>query len=552
MPAVASLIIVASLIGTVVWLTAPIPNKLTWAPAATPNNPQPRELAGDVVEPAKQPAPGSLPESTEASLTTATGSHQYLIDDDQQTLWESPASGGSLSLSGVPPAAKVVIAIRLAELLQTENGQHLLRAFGPEINEQLQHTAQQISVPLENIQRLLVTLHLNDRFQYDPFLLVTLKQPLSRELLVEHWQHPELRTDDQNREYYWRDEAACFVVFGDDPQIVTQFAAGPQWLVEASLPQQSTDVSAGTIRELAHRTADSSQVLVLAQRSGLFDGAGQLLMGDRLAAFNQQFNLALHEHIRGLGVSLHLQHGTYVEFQLERDLDVKPDELQDWLQTALREWRDQVLMYATKLPANSHWDAARMRYGIMLTDLLAQTRVGVENRNVLANAWLAPAAGANLVATTELLLMLGQPNAVRSDAKGDRPATLEDLLASRRDLNITTNPDLIALLNNLKQEILDDYGSLPFEFEIRIEGDELSLEGITQNQRPGNFEIENRSLADILTEIMVRANPNKNIRGPQDPECKLVWAIQPVEQIVLITTRNAANRKKYLLPLQFQ
>jgi hypothetical protein len=115
----------------------------------------------------------------------------------------------------------------------------------------------------------------------------------------------------------------------------------------------------------------------------------------------------------------------------------------------------------------------------------------------------------------------------------------------------------VILINNLQQEIIDDYGELPFDFEIRLMGSDLSKEGITQNQRPSDFNLQQEPLSAILTEIMIRANPDKNITGPDDPACKMVWVVaddpdQPARKIIMITTRTAASEKSYDLPAAFK
>ena len=126
-----------------------------------------------------------------------------------------------------------------------------------------------------------------------------------------------------------------------------------------------------------------------------------------------------------------------------------------------------------------------------------------------------------------------------------------------RDLEITSQPDLINCLNDIKAEIKDDFPELPFDFDIRLLGSDLGEEGITQNQRLGDLSFAKTPLAEILTQIMVQANPDKNISGPQDPNCKLVWVVGPdpdapeIEKI-LITTRKAAAAKEYVLPEAFQ
>ena len=55
---------------------------------------------------------------------------------------------------------------------------------------------------------------------------------------------------------------------------------------------------------------------------------------------------------------------------------------------------------------------------------------------------------------------------------------------------------------------------------------------------------------------MVKANPDKNITGAADPNCKMVWVVaanpdDESEQIVMITTREAARAEGYKLPAEF-
>ena len=164
----------------------------------------------------------------------------------------------------------------------------------------------------------------------------------------------------------------------------------------------------------------------------------------------------------------------------------------------------------------------------------------------------------NIVAASELTLTFA--GAAGADAAPltvkQTPQSLQELLATPRDLTVSTSPDLIRLLSGLQNEIRDDYPSLPFDFTIRLMGKDLGAEGITQNQRPSDFAISQRPLGEILTEIMVQANPDKNIIGASDPNCKLVWvaADDPENagaEIILITTRKAAAEKSYNLPAAF-
>jgi hypothetical protein len=60
----------------------------------------------------------------------------------------------------------------------------------------------------------------------------------------------------------------------------------------------------------------------------------------------------------------------------------------------------------------------------------------------------------------------------------------------------------------------------------------------------------NRTAAEILVEILRRANPDKLAAGPADPRQKLVYVVGP--KAIFITTRAAAADRGERLPAVFQ
>ena len=112
-------------------------------------------------------------------------------------------------------------------------------------------------------------------------------------------------------------------------------------------------------------------------------------------------------------------------------------------------------------------------------------------------------------------------------------------------------------MTEIEQGINDDFPNLSFPFRIKLLGNDLAVEGITQNQRPGRVEARDKPLGEILAQIMLQANPDKSATSPADEKCKLVWVIgpdpdDPTNQAVLITTRAAANSNNLTLPALFQ
>ena len=105
---------------------------------------------------------------------------------------------------------------------------------------------------------------------------------------------------------------------------------------------------------------------------------------------------------------------------------------------------------------------------------------------------------------------------------------------------------------DLADEVKANLRGAPVEFAIRILGEDLKLDGITRNQSIRDFKQENQTVADILTALVLKANPVTTVKEPSEKDQKLVWALghdpdNPAKEVVLITTRTAALAKKYAL-----
>jgi hypothetical protein len=293
-------------------------------------------------------------------------------------------------------------------------------------------------------------------------------------------------------------------------------------------------------------------------RTALFNDEGQQLMGDRLRLFNRELSVMLTDEIRAGSLSVHLDNGTYVELGFERNLGMNPDELQAMLMGQFRAQRDRLIQFVATIPPSTYWDKVRLRYDNMLTDLFRNLRWDVEHGEVVANCWLPPMAAHNLIAASELVISFsaGTTGSTAVEASSG-PQTLAELLAEKRNLKVANPPDLNLLMSDIESDVNEDYRRLPFKFRIRLMGSHLEEEGITKNQRPGELDLQQQSLGEILTSIMVGANPSKDISGPGDPNCKLIWVIaedpdEPGSQAVLITTRKAAAANSYVLPDDFK
>lgn len=478
------------------------------------------------------------------------------IPDDGQTLWESATSGEPVDFTHVPYSPALALHLRWSQWMANTAGQQTVKALGPELNQAIERWESLLGVNQSDLKSVLFTLHTSDEFRYQPFTLVKLMRPYSIEELTAGWQASRIDGDSQDDVFFRGANGICYVL-PVDSEPVESFGMGSEQLVKECIELRSVNALSGVMKRLAEWSDRDRHVNLMFQTPGLFNDEGQKLMSGPLMPLNRQLSYLLDRNIRGGLLGVHVETAAYLELRLDSTIDLKPDAAQHHLEQLMQGAIDFVRQQSLTGSPPDYWRKVSDRYALMLQSLWSNFRFGVEDRNLIGNCWLPDVAMHNLVAATELFLSLGYVPATDHVISPRVPATIEELLAMPRDLSIATNPDLIVLLKNLEQEIKDDFATLPFDFEIRLIGADLAKEGITQNQRPSDIEMKQQPFSRILTEIMVKANPDKNITGASDPNCKMVWVLAPDpvdmdRKIIMITTRAAAREKGYELPQDFR
>jgi hypothetical protein len=145
-------------------------------------------------------------------------------------------------------------------------------------------------------------------------------------------------------------------------------------------------------------------------------------------------------------------------------------------------------------------------------------------------------------------LLLTQVDAALTDespaaAADDALQTIEQRLAVRTSLAFPRDS-----LQRALELLAEDVG-----VEIVIDGRELQLEGITQNQSFA-LDLRDQPATDILVEILRRANPDRTAESPADSRQKLVYWIDAAAAgggRIIVTTRSAAQKQARPLPAVF-
>lgn len=518
------------------------------------------------------------PASVDADLNSV-GYVQRIESDDGKRLWESPTNGQPISFNFIPPDAEILLHILPQEFLGQGEGPRILSALGPDFQQRRTRFEEMVGASLAKLQSLTMAWTTGEESGYELFAKIVVAA--DREWLINAWGNPSpIELAIGQTVYVKGDLAWAFLdavtddadAAGDaagytagDANATVAFVVGSPRKVQQVLQLKGATQFAAPLERLVPTTDRLRHLTLMVRTAALFNQDGRLLMGDWQDQLLTPLRLAIPDAARGMSFGLHLDGDEYLEMRVDHSADMKASQIQKRLQETLSSFATQAGA-TDSMKAPDYWSALHRRFAAMLDHVVQRSRWQQEFRSPVANAWLNRHAVQNLVAAAELSLSLppGESTIPNGDEAGDGkpaiPKTLAELLRIPRSLNIANPPDLNVLLSDIVAEVNDDYSQLPFPFRIRMQGNDLQKKGITQNQRPGPLAIEGESLESILTRIMVSANPDKSITGPDDPACELVWVIAddpdnahpPGTQAILITTRTAAAANGYTLPIAFE
>ncbi len=489
--------------------------------------------------------------STQGSSGTESPPRQMVVPDDGALLWASPTQGSPLSLEYVPPGGQVFIVVRPADMLATAEGERVFDALGPDFAALRTQWEREAGVQLQDVEQAIVVLYANGGMMPRTSVVVRLRE--AAELPLAAWGQPQ-RSGEGDMAYYvgksWsfyvpsREEGRVFVMGAEaDIQEAAKYQGAPPALRrEMTQLLESSDASRHVSVLLAPKfLAGDGKPLFAGSREKMLDPIERFLGDDTQAAM----------------LSIHLEGLLFVELRAIGSLNKKPSELAGDLRDRLQAVPQSVEDYLVDLNPPPYWKRLSLRYKPMVTALHRKARVGDENDEAVVNSVLPLPAAHNLVLATELAINSAPGGGVVVVASGPpMPKTIEEVLESK--ISISFDQDSLEFsMQNVAAIVKEKYPKLPFDFEIKILGDDLKIDGITRNQQIRDFNQKDASVADVLVALVRKANPVTTVKDPSELDQKLVWVVGPdpadaSRQIVLITTRQASENKSYTLPKPFQ
>jgi serine/threonine protein kinase len=479
---------------------------------------------------------------------------QEIVPDDGSLLWASPTAGAPVNLRLVPPAAEMFLIVRPAELLATSEGEKLLAALGPDFSTARTAFEQAAGVPLAEIDELIVAFHNNDaQFPRLSYVVRTAAEIPPADL-VARWGNPAAAKSETGASLYTSDKQAYYV--GTAPQDARSFVFG-----DARDIQEVAKVAGNppTLRrEMARlaKTLDADRhVTLLVYPPFLWNDDGEpLFAGDR-RRLREPLSWLLGDGLLAAAVSTHQGGALYTEARLIGSLDNQPRELAADFRERLGTIPTGIEDYVVQLSPPPYWKKLAFRFPGMVRALDANLRVGVEEDQAIINCILPPTAAHNLLLGAELVVATAPGPAVAAAEPPAGPKTIDEVLAVKTTYTFDSQ-SLEFAMRDLAIDVQDRIKGSPVAFEIKIIGTDLEKDGITRNQTIRDFKHEDRPVADILTALVMKANPITTVKDPSETNQKLIWVVGPdpdnaAKQIILITTRAAAATKNYQLPAPF-
>jgi eukaryotic-like serine/threonine-protein kinase len=492
-----------------------------------------------------------------ATATGESGISQEVVPDDGNSLWASPTSGKPVGFRCVPLEGQVFLIVRPSEMLASAEGAKVLDALGPNFPVARSALEGAAGLKLAEMEQLIIGFHNNDgKFPRISFVIRT-KEPFTREVLLSKWGNTTEQKEG-NSSYYVGNGRAYFIdpvpeekrfVLGDvlDIKDVAKSVGGAPLLLR-------------DMERLRRSTDEDRHFTVLFNPAFFNNDDGAPLFAAERAKVKEPLRWFLGDGLQGGLVSAQFGESFYLEMRLLGSLDKPKFDLAKEVRQRLKQIPLHLEDYFVALTPPPYWKKLSFRYPRMISTLHENMRVGVENDQAVMNSYVEGPAAHNLVLGGELLLVTAPGTAVAvAGPKETVPQvkTVDDALSLKTSFVFDAREfenSIIALADDVRTNLLK---GAPIDFDIKVIGPDLKENGNTRNVTIRDFKQEDKTVAEILTAFVRKANLDTTVKEPSDLKQTLVWVIGPdpdnaKRNIVLITTRAAAETKKYNLPEIFK
>jgi eukaryotic-like serine/threonine-protein kinase len=479
-----------------------------------------------------------------------------IVPDDGTLLWASPTTGKPVELKYVPPLAGMFVVLRPAEMIASPEGARVLHALGPAVQGKLIDWEKMVGIQLEQVEKLIFSLHDNESQFPGVSVVAHVKEALTPEQWLEKWGKPAEKKDGENTYYVHASGTALFIPPAENGKVIV---SASEYLFKDALGNPLALLKQ-ELSQLRLKTDDARHVNVLFNPSFLLSGSGDPLFAGDLKRVRDPLEWLMGEGLQAGSMSMHFTDSFYLEMRFVTKVDKEPYKLADEFRTRLSQVPENLTNYfAEQLNPPVYWKKFAFKYPSMIEKLHEAMRVGVEDKQAVVNVILPGNAAHNLVLGSELTIATA-PSAMQVAATNTAaytgPKTLEEAMDKLmiKDFSFAQQ-SLEKSVELLQDEIRSAAAGAPFEVNLLILGSDLQIDGITKNQSVRDFMQKDKTAAEVLTAIVLKANPITTVKDPSELDQKLIWIVaedpESGKMSVLVTTRAAAEKRKNKLPKVF-
>ncbi|TWU37401.1 protein kinase domain-containing protein [Novipirellula artificiosorum] len=498
-------------------------------------------------------------------LSDADAASEFLAVDDSRLLWIPPYSTDQPApLRLLPPGPGAVLTVQLASLRSRASGKEFLDSLGPELVPLLELAAARGKVPVDAIDRLSLAMHpLPDGGTRDGWpevsLAIMLRDSIAIEDLVERWEVAASHTA-EGTTIYASDELgddAYFVARVDrEPESqVTQFAVGSIARMQEVAANEGADIPLPrNMQSLWDASSDQADFAIMVTPNFIFSDARRLLQVSAPKWVDPLKSLLIPNVATALLVADFDDERLYAETRFSPSGGMTGAALLGQLRSAVEGtpgWAETFILESTADPS---WRLLANRLPSMMRFVASQTRYGLNDQIAIANVYVPAKAAPQLGLATLWAFNTTSKSRPSVPTVTAKELTLEELLD--RKMSIAFDQESLEFGINLIVEQFAD--SLPEGTQVpavRIVGSDLQKMGITQNQQIRDFSRQGLPFRQVLTDLLLGANPDKTATGSHDPKQALIWVVaddpqRPGKEVILVTTRQAVVGR-YDLPAEF-
>lgn len=513
----------------------------------------------DVIPRVKNLSKSQTQDDVKDSDQIETLGYELVADESLLFAPPHPADSASPPLDLLPPGPSMIITARISKATQDPTGALLTREISPEFNALLESAVKRANTSLESIRRLTVALYPGSEGWPETSLMVELEETITEDELIARFDVEPARTPDGATVYAGDDQDSDAIYWkATEDKKISQFAIGsvPQISEVAAVEGSSIPLPRAS-QALWNAASGQSDLVILITPNFLFADGRQLL-----AAAAPELSNPLRRFMQPdvaaavLSVSFAGSERVFVEAMFAPSGQISEAALMKKLDETINAWPRWADDFILNTVTDPSWRLLASRLPSMVQFVVGQTRFGISDGIVVTNAYLPSNAFPQITLAT--LLAMNTPKNATQAVVG---AAMQDSLSvpEMLDREMTVSFDQESLEFALEAIVNAFSSSLPAGSTMppaRIIGGDLQMMGITQNQQVRDFALTDEPLRRVLTELVLRANPDKSAEGPSDPKQALIWVVlndpaKPGQSEILITTRLAAQSKNYEVPREF-